>query len=507
MTRVPLDIPAGLNGDDTTFAAAGRWASASGMRWRLGRPQVRGGCERLTETALTGICRTIFNWSDTAGNSNVAFGTHTKLQVWLGGELFDITPSSGFTPGVVDGTGGTGYGTGAYSTGEYSEPSTEDYFPLTWSLAAWGENLLANPRGQTIFAWDNATGTPAAAVTGAPAEVTAMLVSPTDQVFALGCNQEVSGVFNPRCIRHSSVRDREVWTTGAATTAREYILPGGGRIVGGRVIGESLLVWTNIGLFLGTFVGSLTQPWRFDLVAEKCGLIGPNAAVVVGLRAFWIGPDLQVYAYSLGGGVSAVECPILQAFVENMAASQGDKIVASSTSTFQEIRFDYPDARDGTENSRYLTLIIGGSDTGSWAQGEEARTAYLDAGPSGYPIAADPDGRALWQERGQSNDGGPLAWFIETADQYLDENTTMMARALWPDASEQVGAVDVTIYTRLTPQGDVTTKGPYAMAPGAGKVDIRATGRLFRVRFEGNSTPASCRFGKPVFDLVAAGQR
>lgn len=510
--RIPLELPPGLNGDDTTFAAAGRWADGSNVRFWRGRAEVIRGWELLTTTALTGICRSVFGWTDNAFELNLAFGTNSKLQLWLGGEMFDITPSSGFTAGAVDGTGGAGYGTGAYSTGEYSEPSTSDFFPLTWSLAAWGENLLACPRDQTIFTWENATGTPAAALSNAPDNVAHMLVAPQRQVFALGCNEEVSGGPNPLCLRHSSVGDNNEWDTAPDTTAREYILPGGGRIVAGRVIGDNLLVWTSSALFLGTFIGSLTQPWRFDKVGDQCGLIGPGAAIVVGQRVFWIGPDLQFYAYGLGGAPYTLDCPIRNGFANNLAASQGDKIVATSISAFNEVRWDYPDARDGTENSRYLAAhvptLVNNAEL-AWYRGTMARTAFCDAPPSNaaYPVGVDPSGNVYWHEKGQSADGSAFAWFIETADNYLDPERNMMVRAIWPDVKEQVGPVMVQVASRFSPQGDeVVTQGS-TMAPGARKSDVRATGLLARVRFYGNSAPTAARLGSPIFEVTPTGAR
>ena len=294
------------------------------------------------------------------------------------------------------------------------------------------------------------------------------------------------------------------WNTGAATTAREYILPGGGRIVAGRVIGPNLLIWTSHALFLGSFVGSVTQPWRFDRVGEKCGLIGPNAAVVVGQQAYWLGPDLQFYRYGLGGAVEPLPCSIREAQADNLAASQGDKIVASSSSSFSEIRFDYPDAREGSENSRYLLMSLM---DGAWSRGIMARTAMIDAGPSQYPIGVDPAGGAYWHERGQSADGGAFSWFVESADQCLDENATAMVRGLWPDMADQVGPVSVSVIGRFTPQGNETSNGAYSMAPGADRVDLRTTGRMFRVRFAGGSAPTACRIGRPVFDIAPAGSR
>ena len=509
--RIPLEPPPGLLGDDTTFASAGRWADGSNVRFRLGLPQTIGGWESLTRDKLSGVCRGVFPWTDNAGTLNIGFGTHTSLYLWRGGELFDITPASGFTAGAIDGAGSAGYGTGAFGMGGYGLASSMGYFPLTWSFGAWGQPLLASPRNQTIFAWTNDTNGEAQALANAPANITHMLVAPLNggyQVFALGCNEEVSGTFNPLCIRHSSIRNNTQWSTSASgSTAREYILTGGGRIVAGRMCGPYMLVWTSDALFLGSFVGALNQPWRFDRIGRNCGLIGPNAAVVVGQQAFWVSPDRQFYRYALGGQPEPIPCPIRRDFAEELAASQGDKVVASSNSEFSEVRFDYPDRRDGYENSRYLAVALSGPDAGAWYKGMMARTAFVDAGPSAYPIGVTVGGDVYFHEKGRSADGAKFAWFIESADSQLDPDRTLLLRELWPDFKDQVGPVSVTLSARFSPQEEARIAEPTAMAPGEAKADLLMAGRFFRVRFSGESAPTGCRIGRPMFDVTFAGGR
>lgn len=508
--KIPLELPPGLIGDDTAFAASGHWRDGSNVRFRLGRPEVIGGWERLISSPLTGVCRSVFPWSDSAGVLNIGFGTHSKLQIWRGGTLFDVTPLSGFTAGAIDGAGSAGFGTGGFGVGGYGLPSVSDYFPMTWSFGAWGQQLMASPRNQTIFAWANDMGVQAQPIANAPANVTYMLVAPLSggyQVFALGCNEEVSGVFNPLCVRHSSVRNNTQWSTSASgSTAREYILTGGGRIVAGRMCGTGLLIWTGDALFLGTFVGALNQPWRFDRVGRNCGLIGPNAAVVVGQAAYWVSPDRQFYRYTLGGQAEPVPCPIRRDFAEELAASQGDKIVASSNAEFSEIRFDYPDRREGYENSRYLALALSGQDAGAWHRGVMARTAFVDAGPSAYPIGVTYNGEVYLHEKGRSADGASFSWFIESADSFLDPESTLLVRGLWPDFKDQIGPVTVSVAARRYPQAADPTLATTAMAPGDASADLLLSGRLFRVQFSGDSAPTGCRIGTPTFDAAPAGK-
>jgi hypothetical protein len=508
--KITLDLPPGLNGDDTTFAGQGRWADGSNVRFRLGRPEVIGGWERLTNEALGGVCRAIFPWTDNTGVLNIAFGTHTGLQLWRGGDLIEITPQTGCTGGAIDGAGSAGYGTGAYGIGEFGLPSETDYFPLTWSFGAGGEQLLASPRNQTIFAWTNDPAKAAEPLANAPSKVTHMLVAPLDggyQVFALGCNEEASGVFNPLCIRHSSIRKNTEWSTSASgSTAREYVLTGGGRIVAGRMCGPYMLVWTGDALFLGTFVGALNQPWRFERVGRNCGLIGPNAAVVVGQTAYWASPDRQFYSYAIGGEPQPIPCPIRRDFAEELAASQGDKVVASSNAEFSEVRFDYPDRRDGYENSRYVSVAVAGPDTGAWHRGAMARSAFVDAGPSTHPVAASPDGAVFLHERGRSADGTAFAWFLESADMALDVERVFLIRGVWPDFKDQLGPVTVSLSARRDPQGSAAEPAIATLAPGAARADLLVSGRLVRVRIAGDSAPTGCRIGWPMLDLAPAGK-
>lgn len=60
-------------------------------------------------------------------------------------------------PGNEDGTGGAGWGTGAYSVGTWGSPSTETLYLRTWSADPWGETILYSPRGGSLYEF-NPTG-------------------------------------------------------------------------------------------------------------------------------------------------------------------------------------------------------------------------------------------------------------------------------------------------------------------------------------------------------------
>lgn len=506
MSRFPADLPAGLIGDETDYGGNSRWRDCDGVRWVRGRAQTRGGAESLIIDLLGGVCRWILPFSGVGDTLHMAFGTHATLEVWISGEKHDITPV-GLAPGQINGSPGSGYGAGGYGIGGYGEPTETEYFVRTWSGGAWGRDLIASPQGGTIYYWASDPNTPASALTNAPEKVTYCLVSPKDEVFAFGCNEEASGTFNPLCIRHSSERNNNEWATGNDTTAREYILPGGGKIVGARVLGDYLLCWTTEALFLGQFVGAIEQIWRFDRVGGNCGLIGPNAAAILGLTAYWLSGDDQYRRYTLGQAPEVVECPLRSDIVDHLALGQSDKVVASTCAQYNEVRFDYPDSRDGIENSRYHVLTAAGSDAGAWARGKQGRTAYVDAAPSDFPCATTFEGNIYWQERGNSTDGGALSGFLETNDLNLGLDRSGFVRKLWPDFLDQIGPVSVTVYARFKLQDQETAHGPYTLTPGRDELDLRVSGRFFRLRYDFNSSPAYWRIGLPVFDLQAMGLR
>lgn len=512
MTRVPLKVPPGLNTDDTPFSvkdgfqvltARAGYVDTDKVRFWRDRPQTIGGWENLIGSALTGVCRSLLPWNDNAGTLNIGFGTNSNLQVYVGGGLYDITPV-GFVAGAVDGTGGAGWGTGAYSTGTYSSPSSSAYYPMTWSLANYGQTLMANPRGGTIYWWQNVTGTPAAALTNAPAEVNYVLVNPQRQVVALGANEQVSGNYNPLCVRWSDIEGPTTWTASASNNAGEQHIEGGGYIVAGAVIGDYLFVWTDTALWQAQFIGDPGQTYRFTKLGEDCGLIGPNAFAIVGQAAFWMSRDGNFRTCVLNGEPAIIPNGVQVDVDNNIAFSQQDKIVVAPIPKFGEVWCFYPDSRDGTENSRYVAFSV--LNPAVWFRGTFVRTAFSAGSPAQYPLGVDASGNVYLHEKGTSADGGAYAWFWETAPQYLGESEQrIQVKGVWPDFEGQEGAVSLTLYGRDYPQATDRTKGPFTLTPSQSKRDLLMDTRMVRVRVAGNASPTFCRGGTLELDIEPAG--
>lgn len=497
--RVPLEPPPGITDDDTTFASPGAWADCSGIRFRDGRPETIGPWDEAFATLLTGVCRNIKAWTDLSGSVDIAFGTHSALMVYALSTLSDITPS-GLAAGAIDnaGTAGPGYGTGTYGMGTYSVPTSQS-FARTWSQDTWGQNLVVSPRGGTLYLWENDPAVPAAEVTNAPDEINAILTTPQRQVMALGCNEEASGDYNGLCIRWCEIEDIDDWTTTDANNVGEYILEGSGELVAGRVVGPWILLWTNVGLYRAQFIGNPDETYRFEPIATNCGLIGPNAVQVIGQAAFWVGTDKKIRVCTPENEPQIVDCPIWNDFADNLNDSQADKIICSNLSKFNELWIDYPDVRDGTENSRYLSVPV---DKGAWTRGERERTAFVDAGVAAFPIGADATGQVWYHENG---DGADVAYSITTSDTYIGEGDLVAeVQRFIPDFEYLDNPLSLSLAVRKWPNSDPIAKGPYAVATTAVKKDFRASGQIMALTLAGTGR---MRLGKPELEVVTKGSR
>lgn len=503
--RLTLDLPPGVISDETTFSTQGRWADADKARpWR-GRMQAIGGWVKAIEDALTGTCRNALSWIDSTVQQNIAFGTHSALMVLKGSTLADITPS-GLASGNID-RNELGFGQGPFGLGPFGGGPLAQYYPRTWSLATWGENLMANPRGRGLYVWENDTSVDATVISQAPSNISCMLVNAYRQVMAFGCNEYGGGGdYNPMYIRWSDFEDYEEWTPGTGNNAGFKQLEGGGRIVGAGLMGNSILVWTDTSLFLGTYTGSAgVDLWRFDLIANNCGLAAPNAFTVINQAAYWLTPDLQFYSYQVGFPPAPIPCPIRNDFKDNLDYDQIDKVVSTSITEFGEVWFLYPDARDGNENSRFVAVNL--SDN-TWFRGTLERTAAIDSGPQRYPVMVDPTSYVYFHENGNDADGGALEWSIRTADMYLDDAQRRVdLDGIWPDFEDQQGTVYLRIWTKNYPHGEAKAKGPYALAPGREKRDFLINTRIASLEFYQEAAPAFARMGTPSFGVQVAGER
>lgn len=451
---------------------------------------------QVTASAVGAVVTVV---ADTAGWAGNLALTSSAPGLVLSGYGF-LEGGGTYVAGAINGTGSDGYGSGSFGGGDWGQTSPGQYFAQTWSFGSRRGLLFANPRGQTVFAWDGNAANKASPLGNAPRVVNYLLTTFNGQLMALGCT-DTGGTYNPLCIRTTDPGFTNAWFPGDATIAQNFYLNGNGRLVCGRNLGRYVAAWTDSETHFLQYDG--TQ-WLAEL-AGPGGICGPNAAAVVGQTAYWITPDLNFMAYPAGGEPAVIKCPIREDFEQNAAPSQSTKISASTYRAKNEIRWDYADRRDngGIEISRFIRYNY---KTGAWSKGTYARTAYIDAGPGPNPLGVDFAGNIYVQEVKDENggslaDGGQFSWFLKTSPLYIgNADRWTMVRKFWPDIARQVGVVNLKFYTRDYPQGEDTMRGPYVAAAGQSRVDIRLSGRLVAVEYCGSSAPAGGRIGKPSID-------
>jgi hypothetical protein len=82
----------GIDKQDTSVGAEGRWVDSDNVRFRYGLPEKVGGWSSLLTDTIVGVARKQHAFVDTDGNRYVAIGTDKFLLLYFEGQLFDITP-------------------------------------------------------------------------------------------------------------------------------------------------------------------------------------------------------------------------------------------------------------------------------------------------------------------------------------------------------------------------------------------------------------------------------
>lgn len=495
--RIALDIPAGIVTDETTYSTPGLWAGGNNVRFRNGRAQAIGGWSKWHSVALTGTARNALAWADDNGMENIASGSEQALQVLSDGALYDITPTD-LEDGNADTIEMPGWGDGGWGEGPWGGGELAETWPRTWSLSNYGKWLIASPRGGSIYKWELDTASPAARLANSPLSAICSLVTATRQVLAFGCEEEVSGDFNAKCIRGSDLEGIETWAATTNNNAFEFILEGpGNAIVHAARYQDIVLVWTDAAIYTGRFQDITEAPWTFELTASNCGLIGPNAFTVTNEGVWWLSPDYQFFFYQYGGVPMPVPCLVRNDLIDNIV--EPDKVVCAELPQFNEIWWFYADGRDGAECSRYLGYNTAEQ---AWFTGEVARTAaVIRRGKPPLRI----NGHIYLHEDGDTADGDPLEWSLDTSAFYVSEgDREVFLKTVYPDFEGQTDTINMTIHGRYFPQQTPVDKGTYALAAGREKRDVRAKAKIVSLGFAGTGY---ARFGRPAIEFGQGGRR
>ena len=490
---IPLKIPPGVYKNGTEYQSAGRWYDSNLVRWYEGSIRPVGGWRKRASAQMTGSCRGLLTWRDNSATRWIAAGTHSKLYVMnQAGTLKDITPT-GFTAGSASAVLNIGYGYQEYGSYAYgvARPDIGTSTPATtWSLDTWGEYLVAcsNSDGK-LYEWRLGFTTPtlAAAITNAPTNNKAVLVTAERIMFALGAGG------NPRKVQWCDQEDNTVWTPATDNLAGDFELATPGTLLAGKRVKGVNLLFTDVDVHTAQYVGS-PFVYGFEKAGSGCGLISPQAVAAIDTAAIWMSKS-GFWIYD--GYVKPLPSDVSDYIFRNINYVQSSKIYAVHNSQYGEIWWFYPSS-GSNENDSYVTFNYRES---HWAVGSLSRTAGTDAGVFTSPLMVSSDGYIYEHEVGFSYDGASL--FAESGPVQIGNGDNVMSvRQVVPDETSLGDAV-VSFTSRFYPTGDEYSFGPYS---AANPTSVRFSGRQVNVKVTG-ATLSDWRVGVMRLDAVPMGRR
>jgi hypothetical protein len=490
---IPLKLPPGIYRNGTEYQAAGRWYDANLVRWYENTLRPIGGWRKRATGQMSGSCRGFITWRDNTANRWIAAGTHTKLYAMNeAGTLKEITPT-GFTAGIANAVSTTGYGYSTYGTLAYgtARQDTGTITPATtWSMDTWGEYLVAcsNADGK-LYEWQLGFTTPtlAAAITNAPVNNKALLVTQERILFALGAGG------NPRKVQWCDQENNTQWTPAGDNLAGDYELATPGTLIAGKRVKGVNLLFTDVDVHTAQYVGA-PFVYGFEKAGSGCGLISAQSVAAIDTAAIWMS---KAGFWIYDGYVKPLPSDVSDYVFDNLNFNQASKIYAVHNSKYGEIWWYYP-SNGSTENDSYVTFNYREN---HWSIGLLARTAGADSGVFANPLMVSTDGFVYEHEVGFAYDSASV--YAESGPVQLGNGDNIMSvRQVVPD-EQTLGEAVVSFKTRNYPTGTQSTFGPYT---AANPTSVRFSGRQVNMRVTGN-TLADWRIGVMRLEAIPAGKR
>jgi hypothetical protein len=499
----PIDLAPGIFSETSENASTGRYISGTNLRFWKNFPERIGGWSTLIDTRPAQKVRGAIAWRALPGTQYIAYGTANQLLISTAGTVTAITPGGAgdFTAGSEDSVAQTGYGVGAWGSGYWGGTAPTLYANVTpalvWTMATWGEDLLACPRGGKILWLDTSAFLASSTVNAEPISDTDIPGS-TAPLSALGIfvadvNRTLvayGAAGDPLNVAWSDSEDFTDFTPTATNTAGSIRCETGTTIVGHIPTKGGHLIITDRAVYSfryigGTFVFSLTK------AAEGPSMISQLAGTEFNGVSFWMGND-TFYAY--GGTVETVPCDVQSYVFGDINLAQKAKICCGTIRKFNEIIWFYPSSTS-SENDRCVAFNVVDQ---TWWTGDLARTTWLDVNAiTDYPVGFSSDRYIYIHEYG--TDGmtattvTDINYTLETSDIEIGDGSFLHARKLLPDFDRITGNHSVSIEVRGYPSRSAETRGPYALTSATDNISVRARGRHMRFLFSGSG---DVRFGR-----------
>lgn len=409
--------------------------------------------------------------------------------------------------GSGDSTLGLGWGAGAWGGSTWGTArSVTNFLAMCriWSFDNWGEDLIACPRGGSIYVWDTSAGLAsnrATLITQAPSTAKAIFVSPENRhLVALGAHDGSND--DALLIRWCDSEDYTVWTEDPTVTAGQKRIDQGNEIYCGVKTRGETLIFTDSAIVAMKFEGP-PYTFGFDYIGANGGLAGPNAVKEFNGTVYWMGNG-NFFVYD--GQVNPLPCEVLNHVFDDINWTQRAKVYAGANRRYSEVWWLYC-TEDSTECDAY---VLYNTVEKTWSFGTLARTVIVaDSDTFEDPYAAGTDGYLYYHEQGTDANGSAMTAYVESGDIDIGEGEyEMQIKKLVPDFVTLDGSVSVTLNGKRYPQASSTrTTGPKTVTSSTEYINPRMRARQVSIRIESSAVGDDWRMGIMRVELVPHGKK
>ena len=451
---------------------------------------------------------------DTAGATVTANSSDTGNGGGSTVGAYQINTGTNF---YVDSTGWGVGGWGISAWGESVAITSSNQLRL-YSQDAFGDDLIFNPRGSSVYFWDESSGTGTRAValsslggaSNTPVEALQVMVSDIDRhVICFGSNPIGSTTLDPLLVRWSDQENAVDWTPTATNSAGGQVISTGTTIVGAIKTRQEILIFTDVGIQAMRFVGA-PFIYSFSPVAENVSMISPKAGVAAADSVFFMDRE-GFYVYR--GSVQRLPCTVLDYVFSNLQFDQRFKIFATTNPDDSEVTWYYPKGDPSADITDYVTYNYLEN---NWAIGTLDRSSFIHAPTKEFPIAASnsltSDNYLYIHEFGHTADGEPMNAFVASGGIGLGDGDqfTSISRII-PDFTFRgtTEAVDLSLEVKGKdfPLNTETLLDTASITSTTGQSFIRARTREMIVKISSNGSDYGWTLGDLRFDVRTDGRR
>ena len=426
----------------------------------------------------------------------------------------------------------TGWGASSWSSGTWGVGETSIESIRLWSQSNFGEDLVFGPRGGAIYYWDATSGLTSRGVelstlSGAsdvPTSQNILEISDINRfVFAFGANEFGSSTVNPMLVRWSDQGSVVDWTPSVTSQAGFLTLSRGTEIIASKQGRQEVLVWTDVALYSMQYVGAPVV-WSAQLVGENISTASQNCVAYANGIAYWMGKD-KFYKYD--GRTQPLRCDLRKFIFNDFNTQQYDQVFAGTNESYHEVWWFYC-STDQTSIDRY---VVYNYLEDIWYYGTMARTAWLDSGLRGKPLAATYSSNLVNHEEGvDDNETGttaPIHAYVASAEFDLEDGHQFAF--IWrilPDIrfdGSTAGSPSATMtllplansgsgYNNPLSEGGsnsrtVTRTAVLPVEEYTGQIYTRVRGRQLAMKVESTDEGVTWQLGAPRIDMRPDGRR